>query len=112
MRQAHGDHHDTPHEHDKGDENTGSKALEKDIGQGFEEGVGDEKDGEAGIVLTARYVETLLKAVKLRVPDIRSVQKADKVEEAEPWDETKVELPQEFLVLCEQLKMRSSSLNV
>lgn len=99
MGQSHGDHRDTPECHDDRDENAGAKALEQDIGQGFEERVRDEEDGETGVVLAACDVETRLEAIELGIADVCAVEERDEVEEAEPGDETEVEFPEEFAVL-------------
>lgn len=93
MGQAHGHHRYAPYCHDDRDENTGPKALEQDVGDRFKEGIGNEEDGEAGIVLTAGDVEGRFEAVELGVADVRAVEKGDEIEEAKPRDEAQVEFP-------------------
>ncbi len=92
MGQAHGDHCYTPQNHDDRNENTGAKALEQDVGQGFEEGIRDEEDGEAGIVLAAGNMEALLEAIKPGIAYIGTIEEGNEVEEAEPGDKAEVEL--------------------
>lgn len=58
--QAHGAHGDAPERHNNGNEDAGSQPLEQNVRQGLKEGVGDEEDGQAGIVLAAGDMETLL----------------------------------------------------
>ena len=99
MRQTHGDHTNAPEDHDDGDENARTEALEQDVGQRFEEGVGDEEDGQASVVLAAGDVEAFLEAIELGVADIGAVEEGDEVEEAEPGDQTEVEFPEESAVL-------------
>ena len=99
VRQTHGDHCDAPDDHDARNEDARSKALQEDVGEGFEEGIGDEEDGEAGIVLTAGDVETFLEAIQLRVADIGSIEKGDEIEQAEPRDQAEIEFPEEFAIL-------------
>ena len=101
MCQTHGDHCDAPNHHDARNEDARSKALQEDVGEGFEEGIGDEEDGEAGIVLTTGDVETFLEAIQLRVADIGAIEEGDEVEQAEPRDQTKIEFPEEFAILEE-----------
>lgn len=43
--EAHGGHADAPGEHDGRDEDGRFPAFEEDLGEGFEDGVGDEEDG-------------------------------------------------------------------
>ena len=93
MSQSHCRHRDTPERHDDRNEDAGTKALEQDVGQGLEEGVGDEEDGEAGIVLAAGDVQGFLQAIKFGVADIGAVEEGDEVEKAEPWDQAEIELP-------------------
>ena len=99
MRQAHANHTDAPKNHNNWDENARSQALEQDVRQRLKAGVGDEKDGEAGIVLAARDVEALLEAVEFCVANVGAVEEGDEVEEAEPRDQAEVEFPEEFAVL-------------
>ena len=86
MSQPHRHHDDPPQEHDDGDEDGRPQALEQDIGQGFEERVGDEEDGQAGVVLPSRDVQRVGQAVELSVADVGAVEEGDEVEEAEPGD--------------------------
>lgn len=97
--QAHGDHDDAPDGHDDGDEDAGPETFEHDVGQGLEDGVGDEEDGEGEIVLARGDVDAGLEAIEFGVPDVGSVEKGDEVEEAEPGDEAQVEFPEEPAVL-------------
>ncbi len=80
MSQAHGDHCGTPQYHYDGDEDAGTEAFEEDIGQGFEKGVGDEEDGQAGIVLAAGDVEAFLEAIKPGVAYVGTIEEGDQVE--------------------------------
>ena len=72
MREAHGDHTNPPKNHDDRDEDTGSESLKQGVRQGFEEGVRDEEDRQAGIVLATGNVKALLKTIELGIPDIWS----------------------------------------
>lgn len=82
MGQTHRDHDDTPDGHYCGNENRGSEALEQDVGQGLEESVGDEEDGQTGIILTTGDFQGLLQAVELGVADVGAVEEGDEVQEA------------------------------
>ena len=93
MGQAHTYHANSPQYHDDGYKDAGSQAFEEDVGDGLEEGVGDEEDGETGIVLAASDMKTCSEAVKFGVADICTVKEGDEVEETEPGDETEIELP-------------------
>ena len=75
MRQAHGRHHDAPYDHDGGQEDTGPQALEEYIGQRLETGVGDEEDGEAGVVATRSEVEIVGQAVEFSVANVRTCER-------------------------------------
>ena len=86
MRQAHSNHDDTPQCHDNGNEDRRAQALEEDVGQRLEEGIGDEEDGQAGIVLAAGQVEGFLEAVEAGVADVGAVEEGDEIEETEPGD--------------------------
>ena len=99
MGQAHGCHDGPPQQHDDGDEDRRAQALEQDVRQGFEERVGDEEDGEAGIVLPPRDVQGVGQAVELGIADVGAVEEGDEVEEAEPGDQAEVELPEKPAVL-------------
>lgn len=103
MRQSHSDHHDTPENHDNRDENARSHLFEQDVGEWFEESVGNEEDGQAGVVLAGCDVNSLCEAIKFGVADVCTVEKGDEIEEAEPGDEAEVEFPEEFAVLEEVL---------
>ena len=100
VSEAHGDHDDAPEEHDDRDEDGRAQALKEDIGQRLEEGVGDEEDGEAGIVLAAGNVKGFIEVVELRVADVGPIEEGNEVQEAKPGNEAEVELPEEFAVLC------------
>lgn len=99
VNQTHCHHHNAPYGHDQRNEDAGSHALEEDVGQGLGQGVGNEEDGESGVVLAIRHVEVLLQAIEFRVSDVGSIEETDEVEETEPRDESQVEPPQELLVL-------------
>ena len=99
MGQAHGHHDRAPQHHDDGDEDRRAQALEQDVRQGLEERVGDEEDGQAGIVLAARDVEGVGQAVEFGIADVGAVEEGDEVEEAEPGDQADVEFPEESAVL-------------
>lgn len=99
MRQPHGHHHNTPKHHDDRDEYAGSETLQQHVGQRFGEGVGDEEDGETGVVLAGGDVEAFLQAVEFGIADVGAVEEGDEIEEAEPWDQTEVEFPEEPAVL-------------
>ena len=99
MGQAHGRHDSAPQQHDDWDEDRRAQALEQDVRQGLEERVGDEEDGQAGIILAARDVEGVGQAVEFGIADVGAVEEGDEVEEAEPGDQTDVEFPEEFAVL-------------
>ena len=87
MAETHSHHANTPEHHDDGDEDGWAEAFKEDIGEGFSEGVGDEKDGEAGVVLATGDSEIFLKADDAGVADVGAVEEGDEVEEAEPGDE-------------------------
>ena len=70
MREAHRDHTNPPQNHDDRDEDTGSESFEQDVRQRFKEGIGNEEDGQAGIVLAAGNMKGLLETVELSVPNI------------------------------------------
>ena len=99
MRQPHTGHADPPQDHNDRDENARSQPFKQNVGQRLEAGVGDEEDGETGIVLAAGDVETLLEAVKLGVADVGAVEEGDEIEETKPGDQAEVELPEESAVL-------------
>jgi hypothetical protein len=74
--------------HDYWDENRWAKALQQDIREGFEDGIGYEEDRESSIIFASRQgmfrrTKTLLQAVDLGVADIGSVEEGEKVENAE-----------------------------
>ena len=99
VREAHGQHSDAPDGHDSGNEARGPPAFEQDVRKGLEERIGDEEDGEAGIILAACDVQGLLQTVEFGVADVRPVEEGDEVEQAEPWYETKIQLPKQSSVL-------------
>ena len=103
MRQPHRHHHNPPEHHDRGDEDGRPEPLEEDVGQRLEERVGDEEDGQAGVVLPACDVQRFLEAVEFGVADVGPVEKGDEVEEAEPGDQAQVEFPEELTVLDEEV---------
>jgi hypothetical protein len=84
--QAHERHTDAPGEHDGWDEDAGTPAFEQDLGEGFEEGVGDEEDGQGEVVLAVGHMQVGLEALDLGVADVGAVEEGDEVEEAEPGD--------------------------
>lgn len=92
VRQTHGDHDNSPQYHDGGDEYRGPQPFEQDIGQGLEQGIRDEEDGDGGIVLAARLgqVQRRLEAVQAGVANVGSVEEGDQVEQAEPGDKADV----------------------
>lgn len=51
MYDAHERHDCSPREHNDGDPDGGSEPFEDDVGGDFEEGVGEEEDGQANVVL-------------------------------------------------------------
>ena len=63
------------------------------MGQGFEDGVRDEEDGQGEVVLGVGHVEVRLQAFDLGIADVGAVEEGDEVEEAEPWDQAEVEFP-------------------
>ena len=67
MHQAHGGHADAPEDHDGGDEDAGPQALEQDVGEGFEAGVGDKEEGEGGVVFAVAHAEVVDEAVDFGV---------------------------------------------
>ena len=74
MREAHRSHAYAPKDHNHGYEDAGSEALEHDVCQGFEEGVGDEEEGEGGVILGAvtGKVEVFGEIGKFGVADVCS----------------------------------------
>ena len=99
MYQTGASHADSPDDHDERDEDSRTKALEQDVGQRLEDGVGNEEDRERGIVGAVRQVEVSQQTIDLRISDVGSVQEADQVEEREPRDELEVEFANEYFVL-------------
>lgn len=93
MDQTHHRHADTPQDHNARDEDAGPQPLQQDIRQRLGERVRDEKDRESGIVLAPSDVQGTLQVVQSGISDVGPVEEADEVEQAEPWDEAKVELP-------------------
>ena len=65
MHQTHGDHDDTPEKHNGWQEDRRSEALEQDVRNRFETGVGDEEKTQRGIILAVGHVEVFLEAVYL-----------------------------------------------
>lgn len=53
------------------------EALEEDVGRDFEDHVGDEEDGQTGVVLVACKTEVFHQAVHLGIGDIDSVQEGE-----------------------------------
>ena len=86
MRQPHRGHHNPPKHHNNRYEDTRPQPLEQDIGEGFKERVGDEENGETGIVLATCDLEGLLETVETRIADVGAVEEGDQVEQAEPGD--------------------------
>lgn len=99
MYQSHAGHAYAPGNHDGRYENAGTKPFEKDVGQGFCQGVGYEEDGESRIVLAAGNFQACLQAVYPRVSNIRSVEEADQIEKTEPWYQPEIQLPEERPIL-------------
>jgi len=99
VRQTHGDHDDAPNDHDGGDEDGGPEALQGDVGGRLEDGVGDEEDGQGGVVLAAGDVQGLLQAVQPGVADVGPIEKGHEVQQTEPGDQFQVEPQQQLLVL-------------
>jgi len=94
VRQAHGGHDDAPDDHDGGDEDGGPETLQGDVGGRLEDGVGDEEDGQGGIVLAARDVQRLLQAVQPGVADVGPIEEGHEIQQTEPGDQFQVELQQ------------------
>lgn len=57
--EAHEGHAETPEDHDDGEVDVGAHAFEEDVREGLEDGVGDEEDGQAHVVLRAVEVEVV-----------------------------------------------------
>lgn len=90
MNQAHAHHANAPKDHDDGQEDGRSEALEQYIREWFEDGIGDEEDCKRGIVIPRSHVQILLQAGDTSITDVCAVEEGDEVEEGEPGDELKV----------------------
>jgi hypothetical protein len=77
LHQAHERHAQAPREHDGGDKDRGAEFLEHDLGQGLEDGVGDEENGKGEIILGVCHVEVGLQALDLGVADVGAVEEGD-----------------------------------
>ena len=66
--------------HDGRDKDRGPEPFEQEIGQGFEDCVSDEKDGQRCIELARGHGDVVGEVRNLCVADIGPVQKADEVE--------------------------------
>lgn len=99
MYQSHAGHAEAPGNHDGGYEDTRTKAFEKNVGDGFCQSIGDEENGESGIVLAGGDVQALLQAVQFCIPNVCSIEEADQVEKTEPRNEPEIQLPQERSIL-------------
>ena len=77
VAKTHSHHADTPEDHNDGDEDGRAKTLEKNIGEGFGERVGDEENGEAGIVLATGDSEGFLEADDAGIADVGAVEEGD-----------------------------------
>jgi hypothetical protein len=74
------------------------EALEQEIGGNFEDDVGDEEDGQTGVVLVARKAEVSHKAVDFGVGNVDSVQEGEKVEDDDEGEEMRVDSAGEFAI--------------
>ena len=80
MDQTHSGHAYPPKQHNEWYELAGTESLEENIGERLGKRVGNEEEGEGGIVLTSSDVQAFLKTVKSRISDIGSVEETDEVE--------------------------------
>lgn len=80
MDQAHSGHAYPPKQHNERYEPAGTESLEEDIGERLGKRVGNEEEGEGGIVLTPSDVQAVLKTVESGISDIGSVEETDQVE--------------------------------
>ena len=78
--QAHSGHAYAPQQHNERDELAGTESLEEDIGERLGKRVGNEEEGEGGIVLTPGDVQAVLKTVESGISDIGPVEETDQVE--------------------------------
>jgi hypothetical protein len=81
MHKARADGRNAPEDHDSGEEDGGSQALEQDVGQRLEEGVGDKEDAETHIVLPVLHVKAIDQPTNFGIADVGAVNEADQVEE-------------------------------
>jgi hypothetical protein len=70
--------------HDDWNEDWRLQPLQEDVGQWLEEGIGDEEQWQAGIVLTCgQVVQTLLQAINLGISDIRTIEEREQIQDTE-----------------------------
>lgn len=88
-----------PYDDNARDKNLRLGALEQHIGQRLKDRVRNEEDGERRVVLVVAHTQGLLQAFDFCVSDIGPVEKSSKIQQREPWDQTEVQLPEQFAVL-------------
>ena len=72
VAETHCDHDDTPQNHNGWNEDARPQALEEDVGQRLKKRVGNEKNGEGGIVLARGHVKILRKAINFGISNVSS----------------------------------------
>lgn len=75
------------------------EALEEKVGRDLEDDVGDEEDGQTGVVLVARETEILHEAVDLGVGDVDSIQEGEQIQDDDEGEEVRIDSAGE-LALC------------
>ena len=84
MDEAHARHDDSPEYYRRSKEYAGRPTFQQDVGQGLEQSIGDEEDGQCGIVLWATHVQVLEEGnINLCVANVGSVEKGNQIEEGE-----------------------------
>jgi hypothetical protein len=69
--------------HDDGDEDGGAHPLEEDVGEGFEDGVGHEEDGQGRVVRPRAQLQILGKTSDLGVADVGTVEESQQIQQTQ-----------------------------
>ena len=70
-----------PEDHNCRNKDTRSRPSENNVGDRFKDRVGNEEDGQRGVVLTVGHPEIFLQAIELCVPDIGPIQERTQIEQ-------------------------------
>lgn len=81
MTDTHESHDGTPRDDDAREEDAGSQALEKTVGNWFKEGITDEEDGEGDVVISRSHIQIIFHACETGITDVGSVKKREEVEQ-------------------------------